>query len=154
MYQLSLVQPVDGFCQRVVVAVTTTTHRWFDASFCQSFGVPNGHIWRATIRTVNQGFVKLWRRSNKACSSASNTKSVRMELLTRQPTIFLTNTSMTNATNSQPCHVDTYVKSDTHNWLGRAALNCRLTLSNGHGAEVSGVMVRMTLPRRTPHKPC
>jgi len=60
VYQLSLVQPVDGFCQRAVVAVTTTAHRWFDSCFCQSFGVPNGHILRATIGMVNQWLVTLW----------------------------------------------------------------------------------------------
>gem|GEM_PF-7132577 len=35
------------------------------------------------------------------------TKSVRIELLTRQPTIRRANTSMTKATYSQPCQVET-----------------------------------------------
>ena len=34
-------------------------------------------------------------------------KSVRMELLTRQPTMRLANTSMTKATYSQPCQLET-----------------------------------------------
>jgi hypothetical protein len=61
---------------------------------------------------------------------------------------------MTNTTNNQSCQVDTFVKSDTYNWLGRSALISRLTLSNWYGANISGVVVRMTLPRRTLHRPC
>jgi hypothetical protein len=45
------------------------------------------------------------------------------------------------------------VKSDTHNWFGRSALNCRLTRSSGHGAFVSGTVVCMTLPRVAPYRP-
>ena len=45
------------------------------------------------------------------------------------------------------------VKSDTHNSLGRLALNCRLTWSSGHGADVAGVVARTVLPRRAPFKP-
>ena len=41
------------------------------------------------------------------CSKASSTKSVCIELLTRQPTIRRANTSITNATYIQPCQVDT-----------------------------------------------
>jgi len=37
-------------------------------------------------------------RAYSACSNASRTKSVRIELLTRQPTMRLANTSMTKAT--------------------------------------------------------
>ena len=48
---------------------------------------------------------------------------------------------MTKATYCQPCQVDTYVKSDTHNWSGRSALKCRLTRSSGHGAFASGTVV-------------
>lgn len=40
-----------------------------------------------------------------AYSSASSTKSVRMELPTRQPTVRWANTTMTKATYSQPCRV-------------------------------------------------
>ncbi len=34
---------------------------------------------------------------------------------------------MTKATYSQPCQVETYVKSETHSWFGRSTRNCRLT---------------------------
>ena len=80
-------------------------------------------------------------------------KSVRMELLTRQPTMRRAYTSITKGTYCQPCQVETYVKSDTHNWLGRSALNWRLTLSSGHGNALSETVVRTTLPRRAPCNP-
>lgn len=60
-----------------------------------------------------------------------------MLVLTRQPTMQRENTSITKATYSQPCQVDTYVKSLIHSWFGRCALNCRLTRSCGHGARAS-----------------
>ncbi len=71
----------------------------------------------------------------------------------RQPTMRRENTSTTKATYSQPCQVDTYVKSDTHSWLGRCALNWRLTRSSGHGALASLIVVRTALPRTTPRRP-
>jgi hypothetical protein len=92
-------------------------------------------------------------RAYKACSSASSTKSVRIELLTRQPTIRRANTSMTKATYSQPCQVDTYVKSMTHSWFGRWARNCRLIRSSGHGALASPMVVLqpcLASPREAP----
>ena len=46
-------------------------------------------------------------RVYSAFSSASSTKSVCIELLTRQPTIRRANTSITKATYSQHCQVDT-----------------------------------------------
>ena len=45
------------------------------------------------------------------------------------------------------------MKSDTHNWLGRSALNCRLTRSSGQTALASPTVVRTTLPRLMPFKP-
>jgi hypothetical protein len=72
-----------------------------------------------------------------------------MELHTRQPTMRLANTSMTKATYSQPRHVDTYVKSETHSWFGRPALNWQLILSSRHEADASGIVVRCGLA--TPH---
>jgi len=46
-------------------------------------------------------------------SSASSTTSVRMDTDTRHPTMRRANTSMTNATYTNPLQVATYVKSDT-----------------------------------------
>ena len=65
----------------------------------------------------------------------------------------LAKTSMTKATYGQSCQVETYVKSETQSWFGRSALNCRLTLSSGHGALLSLTVVRTTLPRITPRSP-
>jgi hypothetical protein len=58
-----------------------------------------------------------------ACSSASRARSLRSEVDARQPTIRRENTSMTNATYTNPRHMATYVRSATHSWFGRPALN-------------------------------
>jgi hypothetical protein len=49
-------------------------------------------------------------------------------------------TSMTNATYTNPRHVATYVRSATHSWFGRPALNCRVTRSGGRAAAESGIV--------------
>ena len=54
------------------------------------------------------------------------------------------NTSITKATYNQPGQVETYVKSDTHNWFGRSACLCRSTRSVEHGALASPTVVRTT----------
>jgi hypothetical protein len=41
----------------------------------------------------------------------------------RQPTIRRANVSMTNATETKPCHIATSVKSATHKAFGRGAWN-------------------------------
>ena len=51
------------------------------------------------------------------------------------------------------CQVETYVKLDAHNWLGRTALNCRLTRVSGQTAFASPTVVRTLLPRLIPFKP-
>jgi hypothetical protein len=45
------------------------------------------------------------------------------------------------------------VKSLTHSWFGRSALNCRLTRSSGQAALLAPTVVRTTLPRITPCRP-
>lgn len=55
-------------------------------------------------------------------------------------------------TYSQPRQVETYVKSLTHNWLGRSARNRRLTRSCGQGALASPTVVR-TAHRTTRAQP-
>ena len=42
--QFSFVQAVDGFGQRIVIAVTPTAYGGFNPSFGELFGVPNGDI--------------------------------------------------------------------------------------------------------------
>ena len=71
----------------------------------------------------------------------------------RQPTMRRANTSMTNAAQTKPDQVATYVKSDTHNAWGRGALNSRSTRSRGQAIEGSGTVVRTFLPRTTPRSP-
>ena len=44
MNQLGLVEPVDGFGQRVVIAVATAADRRLYAGLDQSFGVTNGQV--------------------------------------------------------------------------------------------------------------
>lgn len=69
----------------------------------------------------------------------------------RQPTIRRENTSMTNATYTNPRHVATYVRSATHSGFGRTAWNCRVTRSGGRAAAVSGIVVTVNFrPRTTP----
>ena len=64
---------------------------------------------------VNQGIVAFWLACVQGLLQRIELrKSVRMELLTLQPTMLLGKTSMTKATYCQPCQVATQVKSDTH----------------------------------------
>ena len=59
-----------------------------------------------------------------------------IELLTRQPTIRLANTSTMKATYSQPCQVETQVKSDTQIWFGRSArLHTNAAMRHGTALE-------------------
>src|SRR5579859_1827622 len=54
-----------------------------------------------------------------AISRASSANSACNELETRQPTMNLENTSMTNATYTKPIQVLTYVRSETHKAVRR-----------------------------------
>ena len=56
---------------------------------------------------------------------------------------------MTNATYTNPRHVATYVRSATHSWFGRTALNCRVARSGGRAAAVSGIVVTANVRPRT-----
>src|SRR5471030_2766215 len=87
MYQFCLVQTVDGLGQRIVVAVALTAHGRFNAGFRQAFTVADGDVLRAPVAVMNQCVVTLRWRAYSACSKASKTKSVRIELLTRQATM-------------------------------------------------------------------
>ena len=50
---------------------------------------------------------------------------------TDQATILRENTSVTNATYANPCHVATYVISAAQSWFGRFPWNGLFTLSAG-----------------------
>lgn len=54
MNDLSLEQAVDGFGQRIVVAVANAADRRFDAGFAQPLGVANGQISRAAVAVMHQ----------------------------------------------------------------------------------------------------
>lgn len=82
----------------------------------------------------------------------SSTKSVRIELLTRQPTM-PGKDGDDKGNVDKAVHVETYVKSLTNSRFGRCALNWWLTRSSGHGAFASGTDVRTTLARMTPRRP-
>lgn len=60
MYQLCFVQTVDGFGQRVVIAVPLTTHRGLNSGLCQALTVSDGNVLRAPIAMMNQGVIALW----------------------------------------------------------------------------------------------
>jgi hypothetical protein len=61
---------------------------------------------------------------------------------------------MTNATYTKPRHVAMYVRSATHSWFGRMAVNCRVTRSRGRAAAGAGIVVTLNLrPRTTPPRP-
>lgn len=51
---VGLVKTVDRFCEGVVIAVADASHGGLDASFCQTLGVPNGHVLGTTIRVMNE----------------------------------------------------------------------------------------------------
>lgn len=63
--QFRLVKTVDGFGQRIVVAVVLAADRRFDSGFGQTLGVANGDILRSPIRMMNQGGIAFWLSSIK-----------------------------------------------------------------------------------------
>jgi len=83
---LGLVQPIDGLGQRVVVAVAGGAYLGLDAGFGQAFAVADADVLAAPVAVVGQAPSRQGWRAYSACSSASSTKSVCIELLTRQPT--------------------------------------------------------------------
>ncbi len=74
-------------------------------------------------------------------------------VLTFQPTIRRAYASITKATYTKPAQVWTYVKSTTHNALGRLTRNSRFTLSSGHGVLGLLTVVIVVFPSLTPAKP-
>lgn len=93
------------------------------------------------------------RRVHTAMFNASITRSVVINDATRQPTIMREYTSMMNAAYTNPDHVATYVKSDTHNSLGRSASKRRLTRSGARGLVVSARVVIIERDRLAPRMP-
>jgi len=145
----------DAFGQRIVAGVADGSDRDFDLGLGQALGMLDPQVLRSAVRVVDQAFVIL-RFSlpdcRIACSGASGTNCVFMDVEVREPTIRLAKTSMTNATQTVPDQVGTWVKSlaivlepmahngSPHSLSGRpglelAALNRRSTLSSGQGRD-------------------
>ena len=61
---------------------------------------------------------------------------------------------MTKAMYTVPVHVETWVKSATHNRFGAGAKNRRWTRSGARLWPRSGIVVRGFLPYRAPSHPC
>ena len=59
MDQLGFVKAVDGFSQRIVVAVALAADRRLDPGFCQSLGVADGNVLRSAIRMMDQAGITL-----------------------------------------------------------------------------------------------
>ena len=117
VYQFSLVQTVDGFSQSVVVAGTPAAYRWFNARFGQTFAVPDRHVLRTPVAVVNQGIGALGLPviqgvlqciEHKVCSHGAALAPAH-----NSASVDVNHKDHTKATYCQPCHVDTYVKSDT-----------------------------------------
>ena len=94
------------------------------------------------------------RRSQIACSSASSARPVSNDVEARHPTMRRENTSVTNATYTNPTRVGTYVISAIHNRFGAAAVKSRSTRSPGRANASSGIVVTVkALPRVAPRSP-
>ena len=59
MDQLGFVKAVDGFSQRIVVAVALAADRRLDPGFCQSVGVADGNVLRSAIRMMDLAGITL-----------------------------------------------------------------------------------------------
>ena len=55
MAHLCLVKTVNGLGKRVVVGATHAAHRRLQASLCQTLGVSNRHLLRASVGMMNDG---------------------------------------------------------------------------------------------------
>src|SRR5690606_37998442 len=102
----------DGFRERVVVGISTTAYRRFDTCFGQAFGVANAEVLHAAVAVVDERTVRF--AIMQRLLQPSSARSLRYDVLARQPTMRRENTSITNATYTKPRHVARYVKSDTH----------------------------------------
>ena len=70
----------------VLVSVGLAAHRWFDAGFGQALDVADRHVLRVPCpNDESSGCPAPDDAPKSACSTASSTKPVRIELLTRQP---------------------------------------------------------------------
>jgi hypothetical protein len=95
--QFSLVEPIDGLGQGIIVAVALAAHRRFDAGFCQALAVLYRYILRPPVAMMDQ-LVTFRLTGVQGLFQSVEHEVGRIELLTRQPTMRRANTSMTKAT--------------------------------------------------------
>ena len=91
----------------VVLAVSFAAHRGRNARLGQSLAVADADVLRPPVRVVSQCPIALGQPGvQRLLQRVRLRKSARIELLTRQTAMRRANTSMTNATYSQPCQVE------------------------------------------------
>ena len=83
-----------------------------DLCLRQALAITDRYVLHAPVAVMNQGLLRRLPPVQRLLQRVqyevrSNTKSVCIEPDTRQPTILLANTSMTKATYTKPCQVET-----------------------------------------------
>ena len=114
---LGLVKADYGFSQGIVVRVSYTAHTRLHSCFAQRMErYPRPMVARGeSILSYPPGHIEpVLRRQARGPSL----KTSRI----RQPTMNRAKVSMTNAAYTNPLRTATYVRSATHNWLGRSAV--------------------------------
>jgi len=53
MDEFGFVEPVDGLCEGVIVAVADTANGGFNASLCQALGVADADVLRSAVAMVD-----------------------------------------------------------------------------------------------------
>jgi hypothetical protein len=109
-----------GFCHRVVPAVSSSAHAWFEIVI---FAEAPPSVAPALSSLIRMDQRLVGRRLPTAFIRASRTNSRWIVGLVAQSTIFREKRSMTMARYSQPCQVRMYVISVTHALFGRATVN-------------------------------
>jgi hypothetical protein len=96
--QLRLVEPNDGFGERVVVGIASAADGALDARVGQPLGVANREILRAAVRVMNQPPSAVELTIVERLFEGIEREITTQEFDTRQPTMRRAKTSITNAT--------------------------------------------------------
>ena len=153
MDHFSLVRPMDGFGEGMVVGVPHAAHCGFDPRSGQTLGMADRHVLRSPITVVNQavgaerppGIQRLLQRIQYEVGPG---RAGRLPADERASEDIDHDGYVDEA-----LPVETSVKSATHNAFGRSAVNWRLTRSWGREAPRSPSVVLTTRPWRTPCRP-
>lgn len=108
---LGLVQTVDGLSQCVVVAVALAANRGLNASLCQPLGIADRDVLAATVAVMDQT-TRAMRLAGIQGLFLSIQHKVGFHARTDSPADDSPGKHVDH--DSQPCQVDTYVKTDTH----------------------------------------